>query len=381
MERPEYSSTPAPPSRAGRGALGAAAALGALPLLVLALHLLAGRVPARVEELYARGVYPAVAEALTRANGALPFSVAEVVLLGALAVALALTATFARLLWRGRGRRRRLLWRGAVVLWAAGGAAYVLFVGLWGLNYRRRPLAESLGLAVGPAPPSVLAVVAAELAEEANRARQPLEGGEDAAGVVQLRGGVMGALHRAPQGFADAASRYPVLAGPLAVPKAALLSPLLSRLGITGVFCPFTAEAHVNVEVPAPDLPFTASHELGHLRGFAREDEASYAGYLACRSHPDADFRYSGVLIASLYTQTALARVDAPAGRRVQELRSAGVLRDVEAMRAWSDRHRGRVQRASRRVNDAYLRSQGQKDGIRSYGRLVDLLVAEHRAR
>jgi hypothetical protein len=39
------------------------------------------------------------------------------------------------------------------------------------------------------------------------------------------------------------------------------------------------------------------------------------------------------------------------------------------------------VPRASLRVNDAYLRSQGQKDGIHSYGRLVDLLVAEHRAR
>ena len=31
-------------------------------------------------------------------------------------------------------------------------------------------------------------------------------------------------------------------------------------------------------------------------------------------------------------------------------------------------------------MNDAYLRSQGQKDGVRSYGRMVDLLLAERRA-
>jgi Protein of unknown function (DUF3810) len=160
-----------------------------------------------------------------------------------------------------------------------------------------------------------------------------------------------------------------------------MLSPLLSRLGITGIFCPFTGEAHVNGEVPAPDVPFTASHELAHFRGFAREDEASYVGYLACRSHPDPDFRYSGLLLASAYLTGALARVDPAAAREVQALRSEGVRRDLAALRAWSDRHRGRVQDASQRVNDAYLRAQGTPDGVRSYGRMVDLILAERRLR
>jgi hypothetical protein len=31
-------------------------------------------------------------------------------------------------------------------------------------------------------------------------------------------------------------------------------------------------------------------------------------------------------------------------------------------------------------VNDAYLRSQGQDQGVASYGRVVDLLLAERRA-
>jgi hypothetical protein len=31
-------------------------------------------------------------------------------------------------------------------------------------------------------------------------------------------------------------------------------------------------------------------------------------------------------------------------------------------------------------VNDAYLKSQGQAQGVRSYGRMVDLLLAERRA-
>jgi hypothetical protein len=95
--------------------------------------------------------------------------------------------------------------------------------------------------------------------------------------------GVRGVLGRVNAGFATAAQGYPVLAGRCARPKPALSSPVLSWLGITGIYSPFTAEPNVNMNVPDPDLPFTASHELAHARGFAREDEANYLGSLACR--------------------------------------------------------------------------------------------------
>ena len=351
-------------------------AFGLLPATVAA-NLLAARAPGFVESAYARGLYPLLASAFASSTGALPFSAAEGVLLAAAAAVLGGCAFFLWRLIRPNGPRRRLLARTAAVVWVTAGLVYAGFVFSWGMNYRRRPLAESLGLSVAGAPPSVLASVAAELVEEANHARDGLA--EDAHGVLRLPDGVDGALRRVPLGFAAAARQTPVLAGPLASPKAALLSPLMSRLGITGIFFPFTGEAHVNQEVPAPDVPFTASHELAHFRGFAREDEASYVGYLACRSHPDPDFRYSGSLLASVYLTGALGRVDSAAARRLHALRSPGVRRDLEALRAWSERYRGRVQEASRRVNDAYLRTQGQQDGIRSYGRMVDLILAERR--
>src|SRR5207249_4127597 len=80
-------------------------------------------------------------------------------------------------------------------------------------------------------------------------------------------------------------------------------------LGISGIFCPFTGEPNVNTTLPEPDVPFAACHELAHAHGFAREDEANYVGYVACIRHPDPDFRYSGLLAASLYAMNALARV------------------------------------------------------------------------
>ena len=42
--------------------------------------------------------------------------------------------------------------------------------------------------------------------------------------------------------------------------------------------------------------------------------------------------------------------------------------------------YEGPVQEASNAANDAYLKANNQSDGMRSYGRMVDLLLAEQRA-
>ena len=98
-------------------------------------------------------------------------------------------------------------------------------------------------------------------------------------------------------------------------PKPAWTSPLLARLGIGGFYFPLTAEPHVDVELPDSEIPFCASHEVAHELGFAREDEANYVGYLLCRLHPDADFKYSGAYMASRHALAALASVDRPEAR------------------------------------------------------------------
>jgi hypothetical protein len=250
---------------------------------------------------------------------------------------------------------------------------------MWGLNYAREPFAVLAGLDASPPRIAELRAVCGHLVERANVLRAGLP--EDAQGVMRLQGGLPGVLARAERGYLEAGAVYGVLAGRLGRPKPLLSSPLVSYLGITGIYFPFTAEANVNAGVPEPDLPFAISHEMAHQRGFAREDEAGYVGYLACQFHPDGDFRYSGALAASVYALNALARVDQPAHGELARRRAPAVERDLRALEEWSARHRGRVARASRRVNNAYLRSQGQAEGVRSYGRMVDLLIAERRAR
>jgi Protein of unknown function (DUF3810) len=355
--------------RAIKGAALLAAALSA--------QALARSFPLRVEALFSEGLYPRLGGLLGRAAGVVPFSLAECLVLGTvLVVSLAALRSVARVLRRQAKAVCVLATAGANLALLAG-VAYGLFLLLWGFNYARPPLSSLLGLPVVPAPASELAELATDLVDRSNRERAGLP--EDAAGVLRVPGGFPSVAERVASGFASASVNLPLLAGMPARPKPVFLSGLLSRVGITGIYFPFTGEANVNTTVPDVELPFSAAHEVAHQRGFAREDEANYVGYLACRLHPEGDFRYSGLVSASHYVMAALHAVDPAAAARVQAGRSPAVLRDEAAIRVWIELYRGRANEVGRRVNDAYLKTQGQAEGVRSYGRMVDLLLAERR--
>jgi hypothetical protein len=350
-------------------------ALGLATATAAGLRLVAGGQPALVEAGYSRGVYPHVARGLGGLADAVHVTLAETLLPVAVLAALG-TIVLSGLRRPGRGARATLAVCGGRLLGAAG-AAYLAFLALWGLNYERRPLAEQAGLDARSPTTIELEGLGRSLLDEADRLRTDLP--EDETGVLRLEDGVQGALRRVSAGFDAATRSYTRVTVPACRPKPAFFSPLLSRLGLAGIYVPFTGEPLVNADMPAPALPWSAAHELAHAKGFAREGEASFLGFVACRLHPDADIRYSALLEGGIHVAAALRASRPEAARRLFQNRSPATARDLDALREWSAKYEGRVAEASRRVNDAYLRSQGQGQGIRSYGRFVDLLVAEAR--
>ena len=155
----------------------------------------------------------------------------------------------------------------------------------------------------------------------------------------------------------------------------------MSYCQITGIFIPFTCEANVNVDIPYYNLPSTMCHELTHLRGYMREDEANFIAYLASLQSDSPDFQYSGVMLAYAYVENALYRADQQAWREASALLSDGVRRDLAANSAYWKQFEGPVAEISSQVNDSYLKANKQEDGVKSYGRMVDLLLADYRQR
>ena len=57
------------------------------------------------------------------------------------------------------------------------------------------------------------------------------------------------------------------------------------------------------------------------------------------------------------------------------------VREDARTYAAWRADHASPLGTFAHAVNDTYLRSQGVRDGVASYGRVTDLMLAEWRAR
>ncbi|MGE5486123.1 MAG: DUF3810 domain-containing protein [Ignavibacteriales bacterium] len=355
------------------------AALFALGTLAFALQRLSALAPVTVERLYSRGAFPVIAQGLNLVSGICPFSLAELtvgILVLLLVAWIAGTARALRKRPKRPGESGRALVRRGLILLSFVCLAYSGFVVLWGLNYNRQPFSRIACLEARPASVDDLAGLCGSLVRTANYLRLQVK--EDPSGVMRLNDDVPGALRRAPLGYERAASIYPFLGGRYGVPKAVFISGLWSYTGISGMYWPFTGEANVNVAVPASSIPAAACHEMAHQRGFAREDEANYIAYLACRLHPDKDFQYSGTLLA---LDNAMAQLRIRDPRQYAAIRAAyseGVGRDLARVDAFWRAHEGPVERFSDRVNDQYLKANQQSDGILSYGRMVDLLLAEY---
>lgn len=358
----------------------------------LAIALFQGAVagPGRVEALYTTGLYPLVVNVFSWTSGLAPFSFAEL-LTGAAAV-----FVFGRLLWRvASGFRRRpaerpetaaapgLLRRlGHLALFAlaSAGALYAVFVLVWGLNYARPRLEHRLGLPTAEIGERELLRLTERVAAETTRAHR-------------LAGLPPDAVSENPLDFAEMSAAIDDAYDALALPgdprpggsapvKPAVFSGLMSRLGISGIFVPFTGEPTVNTGPPDVAVAFTAAHEKAHQRAVTHEGEASFAAYLALsrqRRHPYLS--YAASFFASRHLLAAARHAEADDRERVWAEFGPGPRRDLDALNAFWAQHRGMVRGAARRVNDSYLRTMRIPDGARSYGTVVRLLIADLRRR
>lgn len=329
--------------------------------------------PLRVEQLYSKGLYPMLMQPYSRLIGLLPFSVAEFLALffftGLIALLFYVVFSLSR---RGLPKANTifsLIKKG--VPWVA--FLYLIFQLSWGLNYHRIPFSQQAGLDVHPTSVEELTQLCTSLTQQAVLLRSQVS--EDHDGVFSLTFDQSTLYALAQKGYENAAVLFPTLSGVYGTPKSVLLSHYWSYTGTSGMYFPLTGEANVNTTTPPYLIPAITSHEMAHQHGFAREDEANFIGYLTSVSHPSLEFQYSGTMLALNNAMSQLYRVDSELWAKIREGYSEGMLRDLADHRAYFDRYQGMVWETSNKVNNQYLILNRQKDGVQSYGRMVDLLL------
>ena len=184
-------------------------------------------------------------------------------------------------------------------------------------------------------------------------------------------------FQRGPDIYRNLSSEFPCLSMESVRAKPLLCSALQSRLGFTGIYSPITGEANVNVDAPACLVPATIAHEMAHQRLVSSELECNFIGVAACVRCDDVVFQYSGYLMGLIHLCNALYSVSPDAWYSI-----AGQYFTPELSQDWSDNNAywaamsSPVEDAAEETYDAFLKSNDQELGIRSYGACVDLLVA-----
>ena len=342
--------------------------------VTLLLQLLARNVSG-FAQLYSVTVYRFLMETVGRVVSLVPFSIVELLLY---LLILSVLAGLLLLIWKvvkKQWRPFQALGRGTqVLLFTVAVLLYFYTVGC-GINYHRTAFSVEAGFTIEKSTREELIALCEYLVEQVNEAAQKIETDEN--GCLVLNGDVHATARAA---MASLGQQYEQLDGFYPNPKGVTVSWILSVQKLEGVYSPFTLEANYNKEMPDISIPVAICHELSHLRGYMREDEANFIAYLACLESSDPQFVYSGAILAFIHSANALYRDGATEDyNRIYYSLCETARQDMAVDRAFWKQFDGKVAEVSNKVNDTYLKVNKQEDGVKSYGRMVDLLLAQRR--
>jgi uncharacterized protein DUF3810 len=319
--------------------------------------------PAAVERFYSKGAYPLLQSQLTAISNLTALAIFDVLILTVLGAWFLLAV-------RDLGWNRGSSWlRGVAaivvrtVVWAAG--FYIVFLLIWGLNYRRTPLVDKLAFDERAVTVDALTSLGVTAVEQLNR----------------LHAGA----HDSGWPAADAID--PLLAAALAEvdldvggagrvrvgrPKTTLLDWYFRRTATDGMTDPYFLETLASTGMLPFERPFVLAHEWSHLAGLADEGDANFVGWLACmRASPPS--QYSGWLF--LYSELAAAMRDDVRASVAAGL-APGPRVDLAAIRTRiAQQMSPRLAAAGRQVYDRYLKANRIESGVQSYARVVRLVL------
>ncbi len=324
-----------------------------------------------VEMYYSRFIFKYISAALNFVSSLLPISLAEVILF-LFAVFISISIIFFIVGIKKASFHSQVLYFLGQSLYSFMCFALIIgisFMLLWGLNYYRQPLSSYLK-SVDMNDQNVSKVVEI-LIEEANSLRNDIEVNYETYTIERFINSSKGMNAY----FESVDDEFEFLNGYIfSPPKPILISKLFLQMQISGIYSPFTGEANVNYLIPSFTMTFTMLHEMAHQRGIAYEDEANFIAYVANYKSDDKNMQYTAAFEALLYCLRALDRGEAY-DDLVKKIDSR-IIEDIKYLSSFWLSYDGHVSKTATAVNDLYLKSNSQKLGVKSYSKVVNLIVA-----
>lgn len=337
-------------------------------IFVLLLREVASRFPEKTEYFYSRTIFPGIRNILD--NTLSLFSFPTVYLFLALVLFLVGRMIFMLVkipLWKEKfGYFTRSVMNGA-------GALVFFFLVLWGFNYQRIPVFEQIGL-TGKALDEERLMAELELTKNLLRQIRSNISDDTLALPDQIDYQSMENLVR------DNMRENLFILGlnHSGKPRTKEFYPagFMRKMGILGIYFPFTGESYIDPTLHHLEKPFTVAHEMAHAYGVTDEGEANFIAWVICSNSDDALIQYSGQLRLFRYQLNDLFRMSKESYTNFAQSIPRGIKSDLAAIREAAEQVKPFSPELSRKSNDLFLKTQGVKAGVLSYQQLPMLAHA-----
>lgn len=152
---------------------------------------------------------------------------------------------------------------------------------------------------------------------------------------------------------------------------------VLLRISTAGIYWLFSGEPNVDSGVHYLKKPVTVAHELTHAHGVTSEGDCNFIAYVACVRSDDPLIQYSGHLSYLGYLmRAALRRFGRDELTQFYEVMTSEVKQDRQAIHDHHAGYKDILPAVRDAVYDSFLKTQGVRGGIKSYGEFVMLKYA-----
>ncbi|MFK7809063.1 MAG: DUF3810 domain-containing protein [Saprospiraceae bacterium] len=245
-----------------------------------------------------------------------------------------------------------------------------IFLWFWGFNYLRIPIEDQMS--IQPRPLSTN-----ELKEELNLFTIDIIAAREAIPFVDNNAFTKenlpdNLIEEIQNSVSDRMSSigYPTSRN---LPVRTLLRGTLLRIGTAGFYLPFTGECNIDNGLHALQKPHVLAHEMAHGQGIGDEGSCNFIALLSCINSENAFIRYSG-LLAFYRTLAVNYRRQRPEEYKLfRSNLPKGIIADLDAINANSRSYPDIFPKLRDQTYDAFLKTQGIKEGMKNYNRVIVL--------
>ncbi len=323
--------------------------------------------PDSIEYGYSNGLYKYISTFFRYLFGWIPFSIGDIIY----AILIFFTIRFLFRFIKNKHLRRKYL-----VFQFLGGFSvfFFSFYFFWGINYSRQPLTKSLDLTNESYDIQKLKGLTDKLVFKIINIQSQLTPVDTIAVVIPYSTNEI--LNKTKLGYQNLKNDFLQFKYEPSSVKKSLFSLPLTYMGFSGYFNPLTGEAQIDYLIPKISLPMVSSHEIAHQLGYASENEANFIGFLAASIHDDLYFQYSAYLMAIKYTLFDIYRSDPDLYQKYMDQLPKGIVKNMQESKKFWKKYENPAEPLFKAFYNNFLKLNQQEDGLKSYNKMVDLLIS-----